>query len=50
MGTEQAAAPHPRPAKAPASALSPEGAGERVNLPTAVILGLSPRTHGAASD
>ncbi len=28
-GAVQAAAPHPRPARAPASALSPEGAGER---------------------
>ncbi len=30
---EQAAAPHPRPANMPASALSPEGAGERGSAP-----------------
>ena len=42
-GAEQAAAPHPRPARAPVSALSPEVAGERGTVParcrsTSVIL------------
>ena len=34
LACEQAAAPHPRPARTPASALSPEGAGERGTVAT----------------